>query len=166
MYVTAVTGNKFQTTSVSGRSASARVRLFLEHGFTLVEVLISAMILFSALGFGTLAYRSSVSSVDRMTAEAEIATALPAILVKVKAEILERKGEGQGVYGDSINYTWTARKLTSAKNILNSYDENTFKPAQGSFTVSLNSVALAVSFKKNGVEKEAQYEYREFSWTK
>jgi RNA binding exosome subunit len=101
-----------------------------------------------------------------MAADAEIATALPAIMAQVKTEIFERRTEGQGRHGNSITYAWRANRLTSSKNVLNFFDELTGTPKQGSFTMGLDSIALTVSHKRNGGTREAQYEYQELSWTK
>ena len=134
-------------------------------GFTLIEVMISAVILFSALAIGTLAYRTSIRSVDRIKANVLVADALPAIMAMVKTEIIGHKNQGEGHYGNSISYTWNSKKIKSSKNILSSYDEATGGLEYGRFQVALNSIELTIMYDEDGRRKEALYEYQELSWS-
>ena len=133
-------------------------------GFTLVEVMISAVILFSALAIGTLAYRTSIRAVDRITAYVVIADALPAIMAMVKTEIIEHKNQGEGRYGNEISYAWNSKKIKSSKNIRSSYDLATGGLEYGRFQVVLNNIELTVTYEGGSRRKEAQYEYQELSW--
>lgn len=134
-------------------------------GFTLVEVMISAVILFSALAIGTLAYRTSIRSVDRIKANVLVADALPAIMAMVKTEIIEHKNQGKGDYGKSIVYVWNSKEIKSSKNILSSYDELTGGLEYGRFKVVLNSIELTITYEGDGRKKKARYEYQELSWS-
>lgn len=134
-------------------------------GFTLVEVMISAVILFSALAIGTLAYRTSIRSVDRIKANVLVADALPSIMAMVKTEIVEHKNQGKGHYGNSIAYAWNSKKIKSSKNILSSYDEVTGGLEYGRFQVALNNIELTITYDEDGRRKEARYEYQELSWS-
>lgn len=134
-------------------------------GFTLVEVMISAVILFSALAIGTLAYRTSIRSVDRIKANVLVADALPAIMAMVKTEIIEHKNQGEGRYGNSIVYAWNSKEIKSSKNILSSYDEVTGGLEYGRFKVVLNNIELTITYDEDGRRKKARYEYQELSWS-
>ena len=134
-------------------------------GFTLVEVLVSAVIMFSALAIGMLAYRTSISAVERITANVLIADALPAIMAIVKTEIVEHKNHGEGHYGESIAYAWNSKKIKSSKNILSSHDEFTGELEYGRFKVVLNNIHLTITYDGDGRRKEARYEYQELSWS-
>ncbi|MBC2696416.1 MAG: hypothetical protein HF982_14300 [Desulfobacteraceae bacterium] len=134
-------------------------------GFTLVEVMISAVILFSALAIGMLAYRTSIRSVDRIKANVFLADALPAIMAMVKTEIIEHKNQGKGDYGKSIVYVWNSKEIKSSKNILSSYDEITGGLEYGRFKVILNNIELSITYEGDGRRKNALYEYREMSWS-
>ncbi|NIA10207.1 MAG: prepilin-type N-terminal cleavage/methylation domain-containing protein [Nitrospiraceae bacterium] len=138
---------------------------YYNKGFTLVEVIISAVILFSALTLGTLAYRTSIMAVDRATAYVFIADALPTIMAKVKTEIIEHKNHGEGHYGESIAYTWNLKEIKSSKNILSSHDEFTGELEYGRFNVVLNNIHLTVTYSKDSRKKEIRYEYQELSWS-
>jgi prepilin-type N-terminal cleavage/methylation domain-containing protein len=133
-------------------------------GFTLIEVMISAVILFSALAIGTLAYRTSIRSVDRIKANVLVADALPSIMAMVKTQIVEHKNQGEGHYGNSIAYAWNSKKIKSSKNILSSYDEVTGGLEYGRFQVALNNIELTITYDEDGRRKEARYEYQELSW--
>ncbi len=133
-------------------------------GFTLVEVMISAVILFSALAIGTLAYRTSIRAVDRITAHVVIADALPGIMAIVKTEIIEHKNQGDGHCGNEISYAWNSKKIKSSKNIRSSYDEVTGGLEYGRFQVVLNNIELTVTYERGSRKKAARYEYQELSW--
>ena len=148
------------------RAAANLVCLRLESGFTLVEVLIAAVILFSALALGLLAYRTSISTLDRVTANVRIADALPSIMAKVKTGVLERKTRGEGRYGESVAYLWNAREIKASKNIINPFDEATGRPLQGTYKITLHNILLKITYEKDGRNKETEYEYQELSWFK
>ena len=133
-------------------------------GFTLVEVMISAVILFSALAIGTIGYRTSIRAVDRITAHVIIADALPDIMERVKTEIIEHKNQGEGRYGNEISYAWNSKEIKSSKNIRSSYDETTGGLEYGRFQVVLNNIKLTVTYDGGSRRKEARYEYQELSW--
>lgn len=133
-------------------------------GFTLVEVMISAVILFSALAIGTLAYRTSIRSVDRIKANILVADALPAIMAMVKTQIVEHKNQGEGHYGNSISYIWNSKEIKSSRNIRSSYDEVTGGLEYGRFKVALNNIELTITYDEDGRRKEARYKYQELSW--
>lgn len=134
-----------------------------KNGFTLIEVMIAAVILFSALTMGSLAYRTSVNSVDKIKAGIFIADALPAIMAKVKTEISVHKNQGAGRYSKPITYTWNSKKIKSSKNILGYYDEITGGLQYGHFKVALHKVELAITYNENNMIKMASYEYQVFS---
>ena len=148
------------------RPRAGCVCLCHESGFTLVEVLIAAVILFSALALGTLAYRTSISTLDRVTANVRIADALPSIMAKVKTEVQRRKTRGEGRYGESVAYLWRARRIKTSKNIISPFDDATGGPLQGVFKMTLHNILLKITYERDGRNKETEYEYQELSWSK
>ena len=137
-----------------------------ECGFTLVEVVIAAVILFSVLALGTLAYRTAIRSVGRVTANVRIADALPAIMAEVRTEVQKRKTKGEGRYGKSIGYVWNAKEMRTSRNTLRSYDETTGAPRYGRFTLALDNVRLTITYEGERRLKESQYEYQELTWSR
>jgi len=141
--------------------------IFLNNkGFTLIEVLISGLILFSALSLGTLAYRGSVRVIDKFTANVAIADAFPRIMSQVKQELMTHRLEGRGRLGRYVTFKWNSKVIKSSRNIISSYDEATGGLAYGRFLVSLNKIDVVVSYHRAGVVQEKGYEYYELSWFK
>ena len=83
----------------------------LDAGFTLVEVLIASLILFSVLTVGTMAYRTSVRLFEKITISAVISGALPDIMALVKESLMERKNSGEAPYNKTIHYSWKASEI-------------------------------------------------------
>lgn len=133
-------------------------------GFTLVEVLIASLILFSALTVGTMAYRTSVKLFGKITLNAVIAGALPDIMAQVKESLMESKDNGEAPYNRDLHYSWKAHEIKSSKNIRG---RNEFGAIDyGSFQVSLRNVILTVEYEADGLKREEQYEYQELVWRK
>ncbi|OPX37255.1 MAG: hypothetical protein B1H13_13140 [Desulfobacteraceae bacterium 4484_190.3] len=139
---------------------------FNSKGFTLIEVLISGLILFSVLSAGTLAYKSSIMVIDKFIAIIKAADALPQIMTAVKDDLAARKLEGNGQQGKNITYRWKAETVESSRNIISSYDEITGGLEYGSFQLSLDRVSLILSY--HGAERTVKrlYEYDELVWFK
>jgi prepilin-type N-terminal cleavage/methylation domain-containing protein len=137
-----------------------------DKGFTLVEVLIAAVIVFSALSVGMLVYRTSLIAVDRIEANVVIADALPAIMAAVKTQIAERKRQGQGNFGSAVEYSWKTKEVKSSRNYRTGFvDETTGQLEYGRFLVVLNNVELTITYERNGRRRQAAYEYQELSWS-
>ena len=134
-------------------------------GFTLVEVLIAAMILFSALTVGTMAYRTSVLALEKTTSHAVISGALPDIMAEIKSRLMEQVDKGEGQYGAKINYTWRTEKAQSVGNVMG-LSELGQSVAYGSFQISLQDVTLNLAYEFERVKKEEAYAYKELVWHK
>jgi Tfp pilus assembly protein PilE len=134
-------------------------------GFTLVEVMVAAVIVFSAISIGMLAYRTSLTAVDRIDASLVVADALPAIMATVKTQIAQHKRQGKGQFGSAIEYSWNTRAVKSSKNRLGFTDETTGRLESGRFQVILNSVELTITYERKGRRKQVSYEYQELSWS-
>ena len=135
-------------------------------GFTLVEVLIASLILFSVLTVGTMAYRTSVRLFEKITLSAIISGALPDIMAQVKERLMEDKNSGEAPFNKTLRYSWQANEIKSSRNIRgrNVFGANDID--YGAFQVSLRNVALVVVCEVDGIKKEAQYEYQELVWRK
>lgn len=137
-----------------------------EKGFTLVEVIVASVVLFSAIAIASLAYRTSVSSVDRISANVAMADALPAIMVSVKEELEDEKDQGSGRYSPDITYSFEAKTAETSKNILSPYDEFGGGLQYGNYVITLKNVQLTITFEEKSRLKQAQYEYKELLWEK
>ena len=136
-----------------------------DKGFTLVEVLIAAVIVFSAISVGMLVYRTSLKSVDRIEVNVAIADALPNIMAAVKTQIAQQKRRGQGNFGRAIEYNWTAKAVETSRTLTGFVSESTGRLENGRFQVVLNSVELTITYEREGRRKQASYEYQELSWS-
>lgn len=132
-----------------------------DKGFTLIEVIISSLILFSAISIGTLAYRKTIRLIDKITAGVAIEDALPFIMELVKSDIMERNDKGEGDYGKFIRFSWDLEEIKSSRNILGFFDESGGGERHGKFLVSLNKVLLKIVYERKGLKKKSEYEYKE-----
>jgi len=139
--------------------------MFPDHrGFTLVEVLVAAVIMFSALAIGSLAYRTAIRSMERVTAHVLIADALPAVMARIKTKIMDQIDQGAGSYNKTISYKWRRKEIKSARNDLSSTNEFTGGIEYGRFRVVLSNIHLTITCSRAGREKVAGYDYQELSW--
>jgi len=81
-----------------------------ERGFTLLEVLIAATILFAALAVATETYRSALSASSRAEGLVSLLTPLPLITSSIRSELrskpVEKLDGGAELLG--VNYAWQA----------------------------------------------------------
>ncbi len=137
---------------------------FVHGGFTLVEVLVASVVLFSVLAVGTLSYRTCLQVMDRMTLHIAVSSALPGITQEVRARLLEGEESGEGTYSDIVRYDWKSRKEVSAKSV-RGLSEVT-RVDYGFFNLSLKRVSLTVTCEGRGDSKSFDYEYDELLWKK
>ncbi len=137
-----------------------------EKGFTLVEVIVASVVLFSAVAIGSIAYRTSVASVDRISANITMADALPDIMVFVKEELEQEKDQGSGRYSPDITFSFEAKTADTSKNVLSAYDELTGGLEYGDYVITLKNVLLTITCEEEGRVKQAQYDYKELLWEK
>ncbi len=136
-----------------------------EQGFTLIEVIISALILFSAVAIGTILFRTSLRLMDKAKATTMVSGALPSVMEEVRESLMEQKQNGAGNFGEGITYRWHSKRLTSAKNILSSYEEVGNRLDYGRFIVQLNQVRLTIIIHTGlFTAMESRFLYKEFSW--
>lgn len=139
--------------------------MFPDHrGFTLIEVLVAAVIMFSALAIGSLAYRTAIRSMERVTAHVLIADALPAVMARIKIKVMDRIDQGGGSYNETISYKWRRKEIKSARNVFSSSNEFTGGMEYGHFRIVLSNIHLTITSSQAGREKVAGYDYQELSW--
>lgn len=139
--------------------------MFPDHrGFTLVEVLVAAVIMFSALAIGSLAYRTAIRSMERVTAHVLIADALPAVMAQIKIKVMDQIDQGAGSYNKIISYKWRRKEIKSGRNVLSSANELTGGVEYGHFRVVLSNIHLTITCSRGGREKVVGYDYQELSW--
>jgi hypothetical protein len=137
-----------------------------DKGFTLVEVMIGAIILFSAIALGTLAYRTSIRLLAAIKANIVVADALPGIMAEVKTQIFSRAKEGNGAFGKGIAYSWSAEPARTSRDVVGPHDEFTGGLEYGAYQLALNRVHLTVIFGPDEGRKQSEYTYEELSWSR
>ncbi|MBI5591222.1 MAG: hypothetical protein HY881_12140 [Deltaproteobacteria bacterium] len=133
-------------------------------GFTLVEVIIAAVILFSALAIGSVAHRASIRIIEKSAAVIAVSDALPSIVENIKAEIFDNKDSGTGRYGKDIVYSWSAAETKSSPDILGEFDESTGGMEFGRFRMAMKTVTAKLTCSLYGQARVFAYEYQELAW--
>ena len=133
-------------------------------GFTLIEVLVAAMILFSSLAVIALIYRGALVASDKAEKHVEIANIVPNILTKVQREIRAQSAQEKSTISGKgndwgVEYSWSANLLVY-KSPLPIYDVEL-----GSFTEKPKKYKYwqvkLVTFIGN---TQQQFSYNEVSW--
>lgn len=135
-------------------------------GFTLVEILIAAVILFSVVTTGSLLFRTSLRASEKATVAAKIATAMPSVMEMIRDDLFAGIGKGQGEFGRLITYSWHSEVEHASRDIVSSYDERTKGLEYGFFLLSLHNVFVTLTYEERGADHQEQYEYQELTWTK
>jgi len=133
-------------------------------GFTIVEVIIASVILFSALVIGSIAHRASIRIIEKSEAIIAASDAAPAIVEAVKAELFQKRDRGEGRYGKDIVYVWTSVETASSPNIRSEFSESTGGMELGRFQVILKTVTLNLTCTSYGQNRVFPYEYQELIW--
>lgn len=134
-----------------------------DRGFTLVEVLVASVILFSAIAIGMVAGRSALQASDKVTAYLAIADALPAIMDEVKTTLFKNQPVGQGQYDRWISYSYTATPVQKSRNLVDTYT-GTSVFEYGLYDLIVYSVELGIRYSKYSTVKKMDYRYQELTW--
>ena len=135
-------------------------------GFTLVEVLIASVILFSIVTTGSLLFRTSIRASEKATIVAKNATALPPVMEMIRHELFGGASKGQGEFGQHITYSWHSEVSRASRDIVSSYDEQTKGLEYGYFRLSLHNVFVTMIYEERSNNYQEQYEYQELTWAK
>lgn len=135
-----------------------------QSGFTLVELLIATIILFSSLAAVSLIYRGAFIASEKASNHVKLIANLPALITQIQQQIKLTTSEqstlsGSGV-GWGVEYQWQAavvqnKVIVNETMALEFGNEIATKKA-----IQLWQVTLIV--KRNGIEKS--YTFNEVSW--
>jgi prepilin-type N-terminal cleavage/methylation domain-containing protein len=134
-------------------------------GFTLVEVIIAAVILFSALVLGSLAHRASIRIIEKSNAIIAVSDAVPSIVEIIKSSLFDSRDSGSGQYGNDIIYSWSAVDTKYSTNIIGEINESRTGLDLGRFRVAMKTVTVTLTCSLYGQLREFSYEYQELVWT-
>lgn len=135
-----------------------------DRGFTLVEVIVAAVITFSAISIGYLAVRSAVNAVEKVTAYMVVADALPPVMEQVKLQLFENRLKGGGKYNQWITYSFDATPVKSSGNIIDRNDGGIGAFDFGFYAVVLLKTRLVLRYENGQNVKTAEYVYDELTW--
>lgn len=134
----------------------------VQRGFTLIEVMIAAVILFTVLGFASLAVKNARQSSESAADSIVLYEPVPLIVDQIR-EVLQQQAaeqlQGSGaIFG--VQYQWTADRLQFAPPVPRFDPDLTifvsYKPRFAKYQVHL-------SLKKDN--KSRDLTYQELSWT-
>ncbi len=134
------------------------------NGFTLVEVLVAAVILFSSLTLAAVAYNHALDFVQRSMAVIHISKALPAIRQQVAEQLQNGITAQETRFSDELLYTWQAELENASMNVTGAYDEYTGDLEYGSFYLQLYRVVLTVQQQDPYRVHTSRYDYQELVW--
>lgn len=130
-------------------------------GFTLIEVLIAAVILFLFLAMASQAFNQSAMSSVKAERAAKVAAVVPLLLQNIKQQIsLSRNtsATGKGQFAD-VGYSWRAN-LLSRKPPARRLDPDTMEMRDYDERFNLWQVELEVSLDSYS----HRWQYEEVSW--
>jgi hypothetical protein len=132
-----------------------------EKGLTLIEVLVSFVILVSLITVASELFRLSVDGLFRVRSEAVIAQALPNIRSIIADLDLEEKGTGKATWG-GVTYEWEGRLIKEDRNQTNFPDpEAAGPPGPGNFLMRLYEIDVSVDVTDGGREYRRQFVFVE-----
>ncbi|CCQ10319.1 hypothetical protein PALB_11840 [Pseudoalteromonas luteoviolacea B = ATCC 29581] len=132
--------------------------------FTLLEVLIASVILFSAIALMTVIYRGSLNASNTASAHLKLNTPVRSIIQEIKSEITNLDPTVSDVKGNEgvafgVKYSWSA---TIAKS---GFPPKQFDPDMGSFIDAKNEFRLwNVTLELEYNNKKKVYSYQELGW--
>jgi len=130
-------------------------------GFTLLEVLVAGVILFSVIATVSLIYQNTMSSLKLSEKHLNIAASVPFLVDEVRDEIRNNAGGKNELVGKGrnigIDFYWEAKVIESIRPRRSAIDVSDEKVKQ---KIKLWMVKL--KFNDKGYTKE--YAYRELSW--
>ena len=133
-----------------------------DNGFTLLEVLVAAFILFLVITAMTLVYRGAVLTSNKAERSLHFSALVTPICEQIRAQIRnsadQNKLEGEGVMGD-VSFSWAAREDET------STEPDYFDPDHGDYIAGSRKFTLWTIHVvvKNGTASR-QYEFSEMTW--
>lgn len=136
----------------------------MHSGFTLIEVMVASVILFSVIATVSMVYRGAFLSSKKANEHINISAVIPSVLAVIQSDIRSKGSEQQNLLtGKSsaweVKYQWQA-KLLEEKSPPRKYDAFTNKLENAPVKYKLWQVQLTLEYE--GFLK--QYEFKELSW--
>lgn len=136
----------------------------LSQGFTLLEILVASVILFSSIAAISLVYRGALLSAEKANAHVTISGVIPNVLGQIRQNI-RSKGDLQVTELKGLAESWGVKYRWTALQTLFKAAPATLDFENVGYTVPPNKYKLwnvSVTLEFKGVEKN--YEFQEMSW--
>lgn len=135
-----------------------------QKGFTLIEVLVASVILFSSIAMVSMVYRGAFLSSEKANNHIVISGVLPSVLATIKQNIQSQGNDNSNQLSDKnstwgVDYEWKAT-LLEFKSAPRKFDPMTQKLNNPPLKYKRWQVQLTLS--SNGLVKE--YQFNELSW--
>jgi prepilin-type N-terminal cleavage/methylation domain-containing protein len=130
-------------------------------GFTLIEVMISAIILFSALALSAELFKASSFSADKAARSAQFYQVHPVAMAAIKLDLKEQAyNKPQTDFSGQmmlfgINYQWQARQVSLAKPAVSQESNRVVVPRFGLYDVDVNA---------EKINKNQQFSFQVATW--
>lgn len=128
-------------------------------GFSLIEVLVAAFILFLVLSTVTITYSGAVKSTLSATESIKMYGYLPLLVDDISLSIQEGENSGSGTFLN-VNFSWKT-KLIESKEIAGFYDMDTFEVRPTGKTAFMWKVLLDTSYN----ERVITHSFNVVSWS-
>ena len=135
-----------------------------ESGFTLVETLVAAVILFTCLAAAAVSYNTAVNLANKLNATTAISAAVPDIRDRVKIHLFNQETEGTQTFSEDLAFSWQAKQRSSARTIVGTGDGPDSGLESGRFEITLYEIDLLVTLSRNGRDHASRYAYTELVW--
>ncbi|WP_158089094.1 type II secretion system protein [Cognaticolwellia mytili] len=135
------------------------------NGFTLIEVLVASVILFSSIALVSMVYRGAFLSSEKANSHIVIAGVLPSVLANIRTSIRQQGNSNSTQISEKnttwdVNYQWQA-ELVSNKGAPKKLDPVTHQLTTQPLKYKLWQVNLTLSYKN----LTQQHQFNELSWS-
>jgi prepilin-type N-terminal cleavage/methylation domain-containing protein len=134
-------------------------------GFTLIEVMVAAVILFSVIATVSMIYRGAFLSSEKANNHINISAVLPSVLTNIRQNI-RLKGNSSAEILNNRASAWDVKYQWQAQLIKKASAPAKLDPDSGAMITPPEKYKLwqvELIMKRNGVTK--QYQFNELSWT-
>ncbi|MDT0602815.1 PulJ/GspJ family protein [Thalassotalea castellviae] len=141
------------------------IKKFSKNGFTLIEVLVAAVILFASIATVSMVYRGAFLSSEKAEQHVTLSGMMPIILANIKKDIRslgdsqENELAKQGQVWE-VSYQWKAQQV-DFKSAPTKLDVDTGDYVTPPLKYKLWLVELAVQYRSTN----QQFQFHELSWT-
>lgn len=133
-----------------------------KQGFTLVEVMVASLILFSAISCMSLIFKSFITYSQKFNHTLIRAESISGIKGIIKDQLENKKNDDEIFYNDNLYFSYRASLIYSYEKKVSSGDPFIKKNSVGRIVLAeLYGIELKLIIKDQGVDVIKEYEYKE-----